>query len=103
MLSDDVIVTKGTTFHPTLYELNVQRVTKHLNTGDKQYIVTDEVSVFGTKYCKGMYVMVKNVDVNMYIDWTFANILFALVFGDEVNFVVRLCSSSFDTGYGIII
>ena len=93
---DDVQVKRGTVFHENLYSANVQEAVYHLDVSTKQYVVTDEVSVFGCKYKKGMYLMVNNAN-----DWTFASILFALVFKEDVHFVVRLCTSSFEADYGI--
>ena len=94
---DDVIVKKGALFHQTLYATNIQTAVHHLNVGTKQYVVTDEVSVFGTRYKKGMYLMARTGET----DWTFGKMLFSLVFEEEVNFVVRLCESCYLADYGI--
>ncbi|XP_072050319.1 uncharacterized protein [Amphiura filiformis] len=98
MFPDDVLLDKGTSFHPDLYAVNIQNAVKHLNHDIKQYLVTDEVCVFGTKYQKGQFLIVQ-IDASE--RWTFARILLSLVENVEVHFVVRLYTSTFLPDYNI--
>lgn len=98
MFPNDVLVDKGTLFHPYLYARNIQEAVKYLSPDTKQYVVTDQVCVFGTKYQKGQFLIVKT-DGNG--KWTFAKILLVLVQGDEVHFVVKQYVSTFLPDYSI--
>ena len=98
LFPEDVKMDKGTTFHPSLYAGSIQQAI-HSHFGDKLHDqnceVSDEVCVFGTKYTKDMYVLIKSANA-----WSFGCILLVLL-RDQVYFLVRQWESTCLHEYGV--
>ena len=90
---DDVKVKHGTAFDPYMYADNIQKAVQHMDLHEHNCKVSDETSVFGTCYKKGMYVLVK--DTTGTCGWAFSMLLLVLVSDRKVYFLVRPCQSTF--------
>ncbi|XP_030833875.1 uncharacterized protein LOC764597 isoform X1 [Strongylocentrotus purpuratus] len=96
LFPDSVKADRGTEFDPSLYATNIQRAVHSRPILQQNCEASDEVTVFGTRYRKGMYVVVKHAK-----SWTFACILLVLVSGETVNFVARQCQYTYHIKYGL--
>lgn len=96
LFPDSVKADRGTEFDPSLYATNIQRAVHSRPILQQNCEASDEVTVFGTRYRKGMYVVVKHAKL-----WTFACILLVLVSGETVNFVARQCQYTYHYKYGL--
>ena len=90
---DDVKVKCGTAFDSNMYADNIQKAVQAMDLHMQNCEVSDEASVFGTSYKKGMYVLLKDAAGN----WTFSCLLLVIVSQShrKVYFLVRPCQSTF--------
>lgn len=96
IIPENVQVARGMEFEPLLYVSNIQSAVQSRSVLQQNCEVSDEVTVFGTKYRKGMYVVMKLAE-----SWTFACIILVLVAGETVYFVVKQCQSTYHHNYGL--